>query len=199
LADVGAAFGNRGNGLLYGWNAARPSADRNSSLSPDQRYDTHVVSGKDTRVSWELALPDGLYDVFLVAGDPGSSSGTYRFSLEDVPAIDGPVNSTNRWLSNRLNIVVADGRLSLSNLAGAGNNKICFIDILPVWPALRLNPSANGLATLSWTPETPGFMLQHADSLAPSPLKWVDAPSGAVNPVTIPTTNAGRFYRVVRP
>jgi hypothetical protein len=53
-------------------------------------------------------------------------------------------------------------------------------------------------ATISWAPETSsGFVLQWADSLAPT--NWLNAPSGALNPVTIATTNAARFYRLMRP
>src|SRR5678816_1773180 len=40
--DSGQVFGDRGNGLAYGWDAdnAASARDRNNSLSPDQRYDT---------------------------------------------------------------------------------------------------------------------------------------------------------------
>jgi hypothetical protein len=65
-------------------------------------------------------------------------------------------------------------------------------------PELRMAPCAPGFATLSWAPATSsGFVLQYADRLAPS--NWAGAPSGAMNPVTISTTNAARFYRVSRP
>jgi hypothetical protein len=60
-------------------------------------------------------------------------------------------------------------------------------------PRLRIVPGARGFASLSWTPtNASGFVLQSADRLAPA--NWLNAPSGAANPVTIPTTNAARFY-----
>ncbi|MEY2407458.1 MAG: hypothetical protein QOF48_128 [Verrucomicrobiota bacterium] len=63
---------------------------------------------------------------------------------------------------------------------------------------LKVVPGASGLATLSWTPATAsGFMLQYTDSLAPT--NWVNAPSGAANPVMVSTTNASRFYRLFQP
>src|SRR5687768_6221659 len=41
VVDSGAVYGLRVSGLTYGWNAANANAvDRNSTLSPDQRYDT---------------------------------------------------------------------------------------------------------------------------------------------------------------
>jgi len=65
-------------------------------------------------------------------------------------------------------------------------------------PQLRITPTAPGLATLSWTPATSsGFALQYADALAPT--NWLNAPSGATNPVTLSLTNGTRFYRLRGP
>jgi drug/metabolite transporter superfamily protein YnfA len=65
-------------------------------------------------------------------------------------------------------------------------------------PALSIAPAASGFITLSWTPtNAAGFVLKYTDSLAPT--NWLNAPSGAMNPVTIPTTNVTRFYRVAQP
>ena len=52
-------------------------------------------------------------------------------------------------------------------------------------PALSIASTAPGFAALSWTPTTSsGFVLQYSESLAPD--HWLNAPSGAVNPVAIP-------------
>ena len=68
----------------------------------------------------------------------------------------------------------------------------------PLSPALRIVRAAPGFATISWTPSnSPSFVLQYADRLAPS--NWVNAPSGAANPVTVQTTNTSRFYRLFNP
>jgi FG-GAP repeat len=65
-------------------------------------------------------------------------------------------------------------------------------------PSLSIAPAAPGFATLSWTPPTSSsFVLQYADSLAPT--NWFNAPSAALNPVTIPLTNAARFHRLFQP
>jgi len=65
-------------------------------------------------------------------------------------------------------------------------------------PELRIFPAAPGLATVSWTPATSsGFVLQYAERLVPT--NWLNAPSGELNPVTISTTNAARFYRLIQP
>ena len=66
-----------------------------------------------------------------------------------------------------------------------------------VSPKLRIVPTP-GFATLSWSPPAaPGFVLQYTDSLA-NP-NWVNAPSGAANPTTVPTTDNARFYRLSLP
>lgn len=50
---------------------------------------------------------------------------------------------------------------------------------------------------VSWTPATPGFVLQQAGTLEPS--SWGAAPSGAQNPATMPARETARFYRLVKP
>ena len=67
---------------------------------------------------------------------------------------------------------------------------------LPV-PTLTVLPSGPGKATVSWTPDAPGFHLQTTDSL--SPAEWVNAPTGGNHPITISTTGSMKFYRLVSP
>jgi len=70
--------------------------------------------------------------------------------------------------------------------------------VFGVGPRLRIVPAAPGFVTISWTPaDSPGFVLQYSDSLAPA--HWLDAPSGAANPVTVPALNGTRYYRLFLP
>ena len=64
-------------------------------------------------------------------------------------------------------------------------------------PALNIVPAAPGFATISWTPATPGFVLQVSATLTPP--AWTNAPSGAANPVTVPAGLPARFYRLFKP
>jgi hypothetical protein len=66
----------------------------------------------------------------------------------------------------------------------------------PGSPALVIVPSGPGQATLSWSPATPGFILQETTSLV-SP-NWTDSASGAANPVTVSAILPARFYRLVK-
>jgi hypothetical protein len=67
----------------------------------------------------------------------------------------------------------------------------------PGAPTLTIVLTASGQATISWTPNTPGFVLQESASL--SPAGWTDSPSGATNPITLPTTSPMKFYRLFKP
>ena len=64
-------------------------------------------------------------------------------------------------------------------------------------PTLTIAPATPGNATISWTPNTPGFVLQQTSVLSPS--NWTNSPSGATNPITVPATNAAKFYRLFKP
>jgi hypothetical protein len=64
-------------------------------------------------------------------------------------------------------------------------------------PTLTIVPAAPGNATISWLPNTPGFVLQ--ESLSLSPAEWTNSASGATNPITTPTTLPTKFYRLKKP
>jgi len=64
-------------------------------------------------------------------------------------------------------------------------------------PVLKIVAATPGQATISWTPATPGFVLQESWSL--SPANWTNSPSGAANPITVPAVVSGKFYRLFKP
>jgi len=64
-------------------------------------------------------------------------------------------------------------------------------------PTLTIVSAAPGQTTISWTPDTPGFVLQETLSL--SPANWINSPSSATNPVTIPAALPKKFYRLFKP
>lgn len=67
----------------------------------------------------------------------------------------------------------------------------------PHAPYLTIVASGPGVATISWTPATPGFVLQESPGLAPA--GWTNSPSGATNPVVVPAAGPTKFYRLHRP
>ena len=64
-------------------------------------------------------------------------------------------------------------------------------------PTLTIAPATPGNATISWTPNTPGFVLQETWSL--SPANWTNSVSGALNPVTVSAAAPTKFYRLFKP
>ena len=64
-------------------------------------------------------------------------------------------------------------------------------------PTLTIVLATPGNATISWTPNPPGFVLQETWVL--SPTNWTNSPSGATNPITVPTTLPIKFYRLFKP
>jgi hypothetical protein len=130
--DDGSAYGDRGNGYWYGWSADnRPSArDRDASGSPSQLYDTLLHMQSQGTFKWEIALPNGRYQVRLVSGDPNYYNSIFRIKAEGALALDGKPTSDQRWVEATVVVDVADGKLTLSNGADSVNNKINFIEIV---------------------------------------------------------------------
>ncbi|MBK8002243.1 MAG: hypothetical protein IPK15_27025 [Verrucomicrobia bacterium] len=64
-------------------------------------------------------------------------------------------------------------------------------------PTLVIEALGAGQARISWTPNPPGFVLQENANLATT--NWVNSPSGASNPVTVPATLPVKAYRLVKP
>ncbi|MGH7177176.1 MAG: hypothetical protein ACREJC_07345, partial [Tepidisphaeraceae bacterium] len=128
----GQVFGSRGNGLSYGWDADNTANTRvrNNVRSPDFRYDSlaKMQDGGNDR-TWEIAIPNGLYQVRLVAGDPDFTDSIYKMNLEGVAGVTGTPRDDIRWFRRWMNVQVNDGRLTLSNSPNGSNNKIAFLDI----------------------------------------------------------------------
>lgn len=136
LVDSGNLYGLQGNGYAYGWNVSNTgnSADRNSTESLDQRYDTLILMQNKGTFTWEMAVPNGKYAVYLVAGDPIAVDSTYKIAVEGVLTINGSPLSTLHALAESVIVTVSDGRLTVSNASGAINNKIDFIEIIQIAP-----------------------------------------------------------------
>ena len=107
---------------------------RNSSLSPDQRYDTGIAMQQpaSSTTFWEIQVPNGIYSVRLVAGDATNTTGVYKIDVEGVAIVNGAASSATRWFEGTQVVPVTDGRLTITNAAGASGNKLNFVEILRV-------------------------------------------------------------------
>ena len=128
VVDSGSAFDSTKG---YGW-VVMPSSsgtrDRDSSLSPDQAYDTmiHVVP----TAKWEATLPAGTYSVTICAGDPGYPVGTQAIQAEGTTVIAGEtLSSTKKWIEKTSQITVNDGKLTLTFTGSTDPARLCWIKI----------------------------------------------------------------------
>ena len=110
VPDTGLTFAAQ-DGLSFGWNAAHTDVTRDRGINSNQLLDTlcHFHEG----AVWELALPNGTYNVLASVGDPMLPS-TYTLIVEGVTYWQGRAISANHFLSNTASITIADGRLTLS-------------------------------------------------------------------------------------
>jgi glucose/arabinose dehydrogenase/PKD repeat protein len=130
FADTGLVYANRGNGYSYGWNVDHTDFSRDRNMVADQRLDTLIHF--HLNATWEIEVPNGLYDVTVSIGDPQSGSlntvnveGNNFWNALSLQAMD---------FRNDTQVVnVTDGRLTLDqgNLPDK-STKINYIDIVPL-------------------------------------------------------------------
>ena len=131
--DSGAAYGAKTGGLTYGWNIANPTntRERNSSTSPDVRYDTlFQMQRPGGATSWQIAVPNGTYLVHAVGGDPSYTDTTYRIDVNGTLIVSGTPSSTVHWFEGSVQVTVTNGLLTLTNGTGSSNDKINYIDVI---------------------------------------------------------------------
>jgi hypothetical protein len=143
LADNGLAFGSRENGFTYGWNVDSSEFVRDRAESKykkdkpqkgtDRRYDFLIYMDNEKMKSpifWEMAVPNGAYNVHVVAGDSTKYDSIYGITVEDVAAVDGIPDSQHRWIEGTAKVIVTDGRLTIAGTKSSSNNKLCFIEVV---------------------------------------------------------------------
>ncbi len=133
-ADHGDAFAAHGADS-YGWTTAPGETFGAASGDPAA---TGVNVGSSTPdpngPTWEYAVPDGIYDVRIGAGQPNTHDSINQFRLEGHAATtddDGPDAEDTFFTRVR----VSDGRLTLAVAPGSVSPRITYIDINRVAPA----------------------------------------------------------------
>lgn len=157
-ADTGQTFGARSGGLTYGWNQSATGFTRDRNVTSDQRFDTLVHMQQYGNRTWELAVPNGTYSVFVMAGDPQYFDSVYRINVEGELTVNGTPSSGDRFISGTQTVEVTDGRLTVTNAAGAKNNKLAFIEITPQDVTEPPPPPPGGQVNINFQPagaETP--------------------------------------------
>jgi hypothetical protein len=224
MADIGQVFGDRGNGLSYGWDRDNTANARyRSGLNPnDLRLESFVYNGYYGAYVWEIALPNGIYNVRLVVGDPKyPGTGTYITNVEGQAIVSGKTSAATLWLENTLQVRVTDGRLTVTNGNGSKSNVLNLIEITPIVesapPPHVAYQEQNGLVVIeaenamrftdrsgySWRPQTDvgGFAGPSFVRAEPEQKSGAADPYSAYSPsleYTINFTTPGRYYVWVR-
>ncbi|MES2920311.1 MAG: Ig-like domain-containing protein [Verrucomicrobiota bacterium] len=150
LKDDGSAY-TVGRG--YGWSKNNTADARQRTTPADLRYATLVHLQKAGNSSWEIDVPNGYYDVRIVAGDADFTDGNMHLTAEGVTITSGtPVAN---WIDATGSVTVSDGKLTIAPGVNAANSKICFIDI----DRISIPPTVE----LTGLPANPAYL--HTDSI----------------------------------
>jgi beta-galactosidase len=133
-SDNGLVYGVRGDGKSYGWNVDNSANARERTTGflatpPDSRYTRFVHMQRNGTFTWELAVPNGTYDVHLVAGDSSFIDSTHVIDLEGRIALQGVPTTSAPWIESTVRVTITDGRLTVSADVSGKNDKIAYIDV----------------------------------------------------------------------
>jgi hypothetical protein len=144
--DTGTAYGVHGS-LSEGWLAngtptdnSAQARDRDVAISPDLLHDDliHLQKPANPHAAWQIAVPNGTYEVHILTGDPTATDSVYALDANGVNVVTATPNSLNLWADGTKTITVTNGLLTVTSDAKASNNKIDAIDIIPVTPATQV-------------------------------------------------------------
>lgn len=178
LMDYGSAFDYRRGGYQYGWTPDRTGNAVDRNLTRIQRNDTYMVALRGDK--WEITVPDGEYEVYVVAGEPKSVNERMGVLVEGQITVSGVTKSARRYLEGSKTVNVTDGRLTLEVAPWVAYNKLAYLSI-------RSTHSTPDVATLSIEASQP-----NASEAGLVPGRFTITRSGSLDqPVTIPLTVSG--------
>jgi hypothetical protein len=146
---------------------------RDRNIETDQRLDTLIhmqyprtgTTNVATPGAWEVAVPNGLYNVTVAVGDPlvGTDPESYTIHVEGVTAINGYVpsgvnGSATRHATATVAANVTDGKLTIDAIGGT-NTKLDYVDIAPATP--DTTPPTVSIS-VSGTQQSPGVYANRA-------------------------------------
>ncbi len=132
--DIGLAFGDQGNGFDFGWNqdTTADARDRDNPNAPDERYDSfiHMQKPDNPNAFWRIAVPNGTYQVHVVAGDIDDNfDAVYAIAVQGTLAVSGTPTPDGKFFEGTVAVSVTNGFLTVGNAPGSMNNKIDCVDI----------------------------------------------------------------------
>jgi len=138
-SDTGEVYGARGNGYAYGWSVSHTNRGFYREFIAGYGWAFPFWSRIDMlpgRAVWEIAVPNGSYEVQVMAGGCNNGGVTQRVSLEGVLALEGtPIDGCGGYGEEVVHstslVTVSDGRLTLGNGNGALGNRIVSVSVVP--------------------------------------------------------------------
>ncbi|MEL6147992.1 MAG: choice-of-anchor D domain-containing protein, partial [Chloroflexota bacterium] len=145
-ADNGDAYGVRSNGETYGWRNADTDAPIDASGNARKRGSGSITltntlmhlryneccsgNGLNVPVYWEIALPNGTYNVTVSVGDSSNDTQptVHILTAEGVVITDGSAGKTPAEYPTQ-QVTVTDGALTLDQGTGGFNTKINYVEI----------------------------------------------------------------------
>jgi len=119
VKDTGKKYQSQ-NGLTYGWSSDDTAGMkvRNSSRSPDVRYDTFATFNSSKK--WEIKVPNGTYYVRYTVGDPNNAAVVVaNMYVEGQFSLNEHIRAQNYWIERGIYVNVTDGKLTLSTHSGS--------------------------------------------------------------------------------
>ncbi len=168
-----------GAATLSVWGRRHLAAQRARALAP-VRSGRRLIVGFVFLTTAIAAQAQYAIDWFKVAGGGGTSTG----GVYSVSGTIGQPDASGPMTNGQFSVIGGFWALPTAvQVTGA--------------PTLTIVPATPGNASISWTPNTPGFVLQQTALLnAPD---WTNSPSGATNPIVVPVALPTRFYRLFKP
>jgi len=208
IVDGGQYGTQRGNGASFGLSATSVEMFSLEEISFSLKTpDYHFVGTADLFTGLSLGIIKGLNgqpDTFVWSPSPTQKFNTIAvigpsYALQINSVFGEPYQQT---IDNELNAepyyVGASYTLDATYTLGDTSRTLSIqVMTVPEPPTLTIVPAGPGEATLSWSPATPGFVLQETLSL--SPTNWANSPSGQTNPIVVPSAPQTKYYRLFKP
>ncbi len=116
VPDGGDVYGARTSSLSYGWSVSHTGNARKRGVNADARLDT--LNQFHAGAKWEVAVPNGTYNVLVSIGDPSYAS-SFTINVEGVSYWNATPLAVNHFLSATKAVTVTDGRLTIDQGSAA--------------------------------------------------------------------------------
>jgi hypothetical protein len=177
----------------YGWNTSLTSFGRERNAVSDERMDTFMhMQHPDTPTTsgaWDLAVPNGTYNLTIGVGDPSNTDSVNVINAEGKQVVNYTSTAAAPQSTISATVVVADGKLTLDPTGGT-NTKIAYIDVAQQSTGGPTEPTPTDPTTLKvdFATETGGLATGYTRDFgqaydATRKFGWLNAATNAPSPL----------------